>query len=173
MTEELHPEIQRLMDDLQDLSAGHKNTDPTAPGIERLRQGILALQRETAAHVRFVMLRAAEQVRAERAEARVTKLREGILEARKEGCACDFHLYAEDKDLLNDALLDVYLTQEQANREARAEAERYRAALDRVWDALTAEDKRGAFSDTLWMPDNPNLTVFEFIDQTLNPMERT
>ena len=104
---------------------------------------------------------------------RITKLREGILEAQKEGCACDFHLYAEDKDLLNDDLLDVYLTQEQSNREARAEAERYRTALDRVWDALTAEDKRGAFTDTLWMPDNANLTVFEFIDQTLNPTERT
>lgn len=100
---------------------------------------------------------------------RITKLREGILEARKEGCACDFHLYAEDRDLLNDALLDVYLTQEQANREARAEADRYRTALDRVWDALTAEDKRGAFTDTLWMPDNANITVFEFIDHTLNP----
>ena len=49
------------------------------------------------------------------------------------------------------------------------ERDRYRTALDRVWDALTAEDKRGAFTDTLWMPDNTNTTVFEFIDHTLNP----
>jgi len=37
---------------------------------------------------------------------------------------------------------------------------------------LTAEDKRGALADTLWMPGS-NCTVFEFIDHTLNNSERT
>ena len=49
------------------------------------------------------------------------------------------------------------------------EAKRYRDALSKVWDALTAEDKRGAFTDTIWMQDETNTTVFEFIDHTLNP----
>lgn len=73
----------------------------------------------------------------------------------------------ELKALLEDrASLDAMTT---LLARARSERDRYRAALDQVWDALTAEDKRGAFTDTLWMPDNTNTTVFEFIDHTLNP----
>ena len=49
------------------------------------------------------------------ANQRIQKLREGILEARKEGCACDFHLYWEDEDLLADDTLDAYCTQAQEN----------------------------------------------------------
>jgi hypothetical protein len=65
MPEELHPDFQRLLDDLQDLAAGHKNTDPTRAGIDRLRQAIHDFHRETADHVRAVMRCAAEQARAD------------------------------------------------------------------------------------------------------------
>ena len=49
---------------------------------------------------------------------RIQKLREGILEARREGCACDFHLYGEDQELDSDAALDAYCTMEQALNKA-------------------------------------------------------
>lgn len=100
---------------------------------------------------------------------RNTKLREGILAAHQEGCACDFHLYGMDRDLLSDELLDRYCTQEQANIAAKEEAHKYRQALDAVWNALIVENQRGAIADTLWMPDEVSCTVVEFIDHTLNP----
>ena len=50
---------------------------------------------------------------------RIQKLREGILEARREGCACDFHLYGEDQELDSDGALDAYCTMEQALNEAQ------------------------------------------------------
>lgn len=39
---------------------------------------------------------------------RITKLREGILAAKHEGCACDFHLYGMDADLDTDEALDRF-----------------------------------------------------------------
>lgn len=48
-------------------------------------------------------------------EGRIQALREGILEARREGCACDFHLYGQDEDLLTDEALDRYCTQAEEN----------------------------------------------------------
>lgn len=97
------------------------------------------------------------------------KLREGILAARQEGCACDFHLYRMDQDLLSDELLDRYCTLEQINIAAKQEAHKLRQALDAVWNALIVENQRGAITDTLWMPDEVSCTVVEFIDHTLNP----
>lgn len=63
-----------------------------------------------------------DKVCADCLEQRVIKLREGVLEARSEGCACDFHLYDRDKDLLTDEALDAYCSQEQALYQARGEA---------------------------------------------------
>ena len=74
-----------------------------------------------------------------------------------------------DPDQIIRELRDRIEELEPSLRDWKDMAMKYRTALDRVWDALTAEDKRGAFTDTLWMPDNTNTTVFEFIDHTLNP----
>ena len=48
-------------------------------------------------------------------EGRLQALRDGIMEARKEGCACDFHLFGQDEDLLTDEALDRYCTQAEEN----------------------------------------------------------
>ena len=57
-----------------------------------------------------------------RLDDRIEKLREGILAARREGCACDFHLYAQDEDLLTDEALDHYQTLEQQRNAAADDA---------------------------------------------------
>ena len=48
-------------------------------------------------------------------EGRLQALRDGILEARREGCACDFHLFGQDEDLLTDEALDRYCTHAEEN----------------------------------------------------------
>lgn len=54
--------------------------------------------------------------------------------------------------------------------EAASEVDRLRKAIGAIRDALHQEHLRGAFKDTLWMPEGRarNSTVFEFIDTTLN-----
>ena len=63
-----------------------------------------------------------------RLDDRIEKLREGILAARREGCACDFHLFGQDEDLLTDEALDHYQTLEQQRNAAAGLLARVQAA---------------------------------------------
>ena len=63
-----------------------------------------------------------------RLDDRIEKLREGILAARSEGCACDFHLFWQDEDLLTDEALDHYQTLEQQRNAAAGLLARVQAA---------------------------------------------
>lgn len=81
---------------------------------------------------------------------RVTKLREGILQARQEGCACDFHLYRMDEDLLTDEALDRYITQEQTLIKAKNGREDYRAALEEIPLCETLQDAIRVASRAVW-----------------------
>ena len=69
--------------------------------IDRLSQEVYRLRRDLQAQSAYT----------DREAARVQTLREAILEARGEGCMCDWHLYNRDADLLTNEGLDRYLSE--------------------------------------------------------------
>ena len=71
-----------------------------------------------------------------RLDDRIEKLREGILAARSEGCACDFHLFGQDEDLLTDEALDHYQTLEQQRNAAADDAAGALDQVSRIREAL-------------------------------------
>ena len=71
-----------------------------------------------------------------RLDDRIEKLREGILAARREGCACDFHLFGQDEDLLTDDALDHYQTLEQQRNAAADDAAGALDLVSRIREAL-------------------------------------
>ena len=77
-----------------------------------------------------------------RLDNRIEKLREGFLAARQEGCACDFHLYGEDEDLLTDAALDHYQTLEQQRDAAADDAAAALDLVSRIREALGDNGRR-------------------------------
>lgn len=78
----------------------------------------------------YELLESAESVRLRRVESaqrlvalegRVANFRTAILDAHHQGCACDWHLYGEDAELLSDATVEAYLSDRRALEQHSAE----------------------------------------------------
>lgn len=100
--------------------------------------------------IQLVSRAEAAEARVAELEERVTKLREGILQAQQEGCACDFHLYKMDADLLTDEALDRYVTQEYALIKNKQVTYRYRQALEEIPLCATLEEAVRIASRAVW-----------------------
>ena len=112
------PDITRLRDAVNIAGMGR-------PQLEALLAALDALTREL-----------------ERSNHRIQIMREGILEARSEGCLCDFHIYGEDQELTTPEALDAYCTLEQRNTRLECESAAQSARIATLEEAVKDSDAR-------------------------------